>query len=362
MIEAIAVGEPEPTEELGEDAEEDDDDEEPDEDLDRLRVRLTPAGDPRVHRAGPPGGRRRPRRRARSAASRSTRPATSAPAQRLPPVTAAQLRTPLETETALRLLRDGELELEGRLVDASNTTLRGVVTLDGRDAPAASTSRSAANGRCGTSRTARWPAARSSAYLVSPATGWDLVPPTVLRDGPLGAGALPALDRRAGGGRRRWSASCRPTRCRRAGFRSPRPATTTAPRTRWRTPTIPRLARLAVLDVVINNADRKGGHVLHGGDDRIYGVDHGVSFHVEPKLRTVLWGWAGAAAAGARRSRGAGGAGRAASPARSARRWPTHLTVAEVGALAARVRAAARGRDASRCRRREWPAIPWPPI
>ena len=54
-----------------------------------------------------------------------------------------------------------------------------------------------------------------------------------------------------------------------------------------------RLRRLAVFDVLINNADRKGGHVLSGTDGRVYGVDHGVTLHTEDKLRTVLWGWAG---------------------------------------------------------------------
>src|SRR5271165_1185148 len=54
-----------------------------------------------------------------------------------------------------------------------------------------------------------------------------------------------------------------------------------------------RLCRMAVFDVLINNADRKGGHVLRDLDGHIYGVDHGVCLHVENKLRTVLWGWAG---------------------------------------------------------------------
>jgi uncharacterized repeat protein (TIGR03843 family) len=54
-----------------------------------------------------------------------------------------------------------------------------------------------------------------------------------------------------------------------------------------------RLRRMAVFDVLINNADRKGGHILCGTDGNVYGVDHGVSLHVEDKLRTVLWGWAG---------------------------------------------------------------------
>ncbi len=53
------------------------------------------------------------------------------------------------------------------------------------------------------------------------------------------------------------------------------------------------LRRIAVFDAVINNADRKGGHLLPTGDGHVYGVDHGVSFHVEDKLRTVLWQWAG---------------------------------------------------------------------
>ena len=50
---------------------------------------------------------------------------------------------------------------------------------------------------------------------------------------------------------------------------------------------------MAVFDVLVNNGDRKGGHVLATPDGRRYGVDHGVSFHVENKLRTVLWGWVG---------------------------------------------------------------------
>jgi uncharacterized repeat protein (TIGR03843 family) len=53
------------------------------------------------------------------------------------------------------------------------------------------------------------------------------------------------------------------------------------------------LRRMALFDVVVNNTDRKGGHVLAMPDGHRYGVDHGVCFHVEDKLRTVLWGWSG---------------------------------------------------------------------
>ena len=53
---------------------------------------------------------------------------------------------------------------------------------------------------------------------------------------------------------------------------------------------------MAVFDVLVNNADRKGGHVLPMADGHRYGVDHGVTFHADPKLRTILWGWLGRAA------------------------------------------------------------------
>ena len=53
------------------------------------------------------------------------------------------------------------------------------------------------------------------------------------------------------------------------------------------------LQQIAVLDALMNNADRKAGHVLIGDGDRLWGIDHGLTFHDEPKLRTVLWGWAG---------------------------------------------------------------------
>ena len=76
---------------------------------------------------------------------------------------------------------------------------------------------------------------------------------------------------------------------------------------------VPELQAMAAFDVVVNNADRKGGHVLAGVDGRIYGVDHGLCLHVEHKLRTVLWGWVG-------RADDAGGARAAAQAACRARR------------------------------------------
>nr|MDT0657533.1 SCO1664 family protein [Micromonospora sp. DSM 115978] len=272
-------------------------------------------------------------------------------------MTSSDLCSTLDESDALRLLRGGEFELEGRLVDASNTTLRGLLTLDGVTA------------RCvykpirGERPLWDFPdgtlAGREvGAYLVSRATGWDLVPPTVLRDGPLGPGACQL-----------WIEQPDDVEAL-VGFvpsnqLPPRWFRVAAARDEDGTEYAlahaddPRLAALTVLDAVINNADRKGGHVLIGPDDRVYGVDHGVSFHVEEKLRTVLWGWAGrplppdAVEVLGRLA--------AALTGRLGAELAEHLTTGEVAQLAARV-------DGLTERRRfplppqDWPAMPWPPI
>jgi uncharacterized repeat protein (TIGR03843 family) len=119
------------------------------------------------------------------------------------------------------------------------------------------------------------------------------------------------------------------------------------------------LRRIAVFDAVINNADRKGGHLLPTRAGHIYGVDHGVSFHAEPKLRTLLWQWAGrpikADALDTLRDLRAGCAG--------------DLGERLAGLLTAReVRSTVRRLDqllASGCHPEpsgDWPAVPWPPI
>jgi uncharacterized repeat protein (TIGR03843 family) len=120
----------------------------------------------------------------------------------------------------------------------------------------------------------------------------------------------------------------------------------------------PRLARLAAFDAVINNADRKGGHVLQTGD-HVYGVDHGVCFHVEPKLRTILWGFSDEplpddVAEVLRKLRVDldGALGEALFE---------HLMVAEVVEVATRLDALL----AAGCYPApsgEWPSVPWPPI
>jgi uncharacterized repeat protein (TIGR03843 family) len=134
-----------------------------------------------------------------------------------------------------------------------------------------------------------------AAYLVSELGGWQVVPTTVLRDGPLGPGAVQqwigdpfdpvAPDRVVDlvSSRRvpeSWlgvldgeTPDGRPVTVVHADSEDVR--------------------SLSVLDAVLNNSDRKGSHCLRDDGGRLWAIDHGVSFHATPKLRTVLWGWAG---------------------------------------------------------------------
>lgn len=122
-----------------------------------------------------------------------------------------------------------------------------------------------------------------------------------------------------------------------------------------------RLRRLAVLDAVINNADRKGGHLLPADDGRLYGIDHGVTFNTENKLRTLLWGWAGEPLTGEavdvlkglKDALGDGGA--------LAERLAGLITGAELAATRARVDALLTS-GVHPAPSGEWPAIPWPPV
>ena len=172
-----------------------------------------------------------------------------------------------DTDGALQLLGEGELDVQGRLVDASNATLYCAVRLDGVEAvcvykPIAG-ERPLWDFPDGTL------AFREvAAYAVSAATGWDVVPPTVLRDGPYGEGMCQLwidVDETVDLGELARSDH-------------------------------PDLRRMSVLDSVINNADRKGGHLLPTPDGHVYGVDHGVCFSVEDKLRTLAVAVAGQAA------------------------------------------------------------------
>jgi uncharacterized repeat protein (TIGR03843 family) len=199
---------------------------------------------------------------------------------------------PLSDEDAIELLTHGALELEGRLVDASNATLRAVITSAGVEArcvykPVAG-ERPLWDFPDGTLAGREY-----AAYLISQATGWLVVPPTVLRDGPLGRGMCQL-----------WIDEDRQDPDELLGFVPARRVpegwhrVVSARDDRGRPYVLahaddPRLARMAIFDAVTNNADRKGGHVIPTVDNHVYGVDHGICFHVDDKLRTVLWGWSG---------------------------------------------------------------------
>lgn len=100
-----------------------------------------------------------------------------------------------------------------------------------------------------------------AAYLVSEALSWRLVPPTIIREGPHGIGSLQLYILSA-------------------------PATDY---TVWQAERAEGLKRIALFDCLTNNADRKGGHCILARDGRLWGIDHGLTFHYEPKLRTVVW-------------------------------------------------------------------------
>lgn len=133
-----------------------------------------------------------------------------------------------------------------------------------------------------------------ASYLVSDALGWGVIPETILREGPLGVGMvqrwIDTIEDEQGPG----LVDLCPLGEVPPGYREVlRALDPTGRPVSLVHADDPRLHRMAVLDVLINNADRKGGHALHGVDGRVYGVDHGICLNAEPKLRTVLWGWAG---------------------------------------------------------------------
>lgn len=117
-----------------------------------------------------------------------------------------------------------------------------------------------------------------------------------------------------------------------------------------------RLAHMAVLDAVLNNGDRKGGHVITDCDGSIWGVDHGVALSVEPKLRTVLWGWAGSDLPDDSVERLMTLRERIDSGFVELDAW---LSATEIYALRARVQTLIESRQFP-IPNDDWPAIPWP--
>jgi len=239
--------------------------------------------------------------------------------------------------TTLDDLREGELDIVGRIVGSSNNAMLVTVTRICEDPEPTLVLDAIYKPTLGERPLDDFPdgtlARREvAAWHVSEASGWGIVPPTILRDGPFGEGMVQA-------------------------FVEADPEVDVVAMV---VEDDERLRRMAVLDAVMNNTDRKGGHILPvDGGRHCYGVDHGVTFSPVPKLRTVLWGWRG----------------RPLAPdeieglecVRTALDGELGVTLA--GLLSRlEVRATVRRTDALLTSGRfpypspDWPAIPWPPF
>ncbi|WP_420882636.1 SCO1664 family protein [Streptomyces noursei] len=260
------------------------------------------------------------------------------------------------------LLAEGELTVRGQIPDASNAVLYCTVELDGRSA--ACVYKPVAGERPLWDFPDGTLAQREvAAYEVSRACGWDLIPTTVLRDGPYGTGMVQEWIAPPGDG------DAAPELLALVAEDEPEPGWKAVGRAdigAGRTALLvhadhPRLRRLAVLDAVINNGDRKGGHLLPGADGAFFAIDHGVTFNSADKLRTLLWGWAGEPLTDEASAVLRGLTAALADGAPLAVRLAELITDAELAALRARVDGMlGSGRHPEPSG--EWPAIPWPPV
>lgn len=172
----------------------------------------------------------------------------------------------LPREDLVELFQNGEIEVEGRMPNSSNATL--LVTVTGDDDRAHK-----AIYKPGRGERPLWDfppdlyKREVAMYRLADALGWDVIPPTTIGLGPFGEGSVQAFVD-ADFEHHYFSLH-------EEGIGTPD------------------LERLCVLDIVGNNTDRKSGHCLLGRDGRIYGIDHGLAFHAQFKLRTVMWDYCG---------------------------------------------------------------------
>lgn len=200
--------------------------------------------------------------------------------------------TPQEVAHVLDVLTFGEIEVEGQLVDASNVALLGRLELD--DIQTRVIYKPVRGER------ALWDfpdgtlaEREAAAFVVSAVGGWNLVPPTVLRDGPWGTGSVQLWVDSVDGSTNSLVDVVPPQELAPGWLPVLQAELADGTDVVVAHADRPELAAAAVFDVVINNADRKGSHLVLDESGSLWGFDHGVSCHVEPKLRTVLWGWAG---------------------------------------------------------------------
>lgn len=172
----------------------------------------------------------------------------------------------LNVATVLELLARGEMDVQGMLPYSSNYTLLTLVSSNGLQGLAVYKPRRGER--------PLWDFPRGTlcqrevaAYVLNETLGWQLVPPTILRDGPYGIGSVQLFIDSDDDAHLF-------TMQKEGGYE-------------WQ------IERLAAFDYLANNADRKSGHCLKGSDGRLWAIDHGICFHSEHKLRTVLWDYAG---------------------------------------------------------------------
>lgn len=231
-------------------------------------------------------------------------------------------------------LTGGELTVVGQLVDASNGSL--LCTLDGLGTdpgPFVIYKPRAGERPLWDFPTGTLSLREVAAFVASDSLGWDIVPPTVWRDGPFGPGMV-----------QEWVEVDEQTDLV-ALVQSD----------------LDELRRIAVFDAVINNGDRKGGHLLPTAAGRIWGIDHGVTFAVEDKLRTVLWQWRGHPIPAQLLDDLDRWHSTWQSTGGPAERLSSYLAADEVAAVEVRVRTLL---DTG-CHPEpspDWPAIPWPPF
>ena len=173
-----------------------------------------------------------------------------------------------DAEELIDLFQTGEFEIEGRMADSSNATLLVVVSDPG---PGGRHHRAIYKPEAGERPLWDFPSGlyrrEVAMYRLADSLGWDVVPPTTIADGPFGEGSVQAFVN---------------ADFRHHYFSLHEEGIGTED-----------LMTLCALDIIANNTDRKSGHCLLGSDGRVYGIDHGLSFHAQFKLRTVMWDYVG---------------------------------------------------------------------
>jgi len=224
-------------------------------------------------------------------------------------------------------LQSGEMRVVGRLVDASNATL--FCEIGSEENPLSVIYKPIAGER------SLWDfpdgelAKREvAAYIFSELLGYGIVPETIFRDGPFGMGSVQRwidVDEEIDVVSRAQSLD-------------------------------PQIRAMAIFDLLINNTDRKFGHILPTSSGKIYGCDHGVAFHHEDKLRTVLWQFAGESLSEKERDDLA----RLSSKIEDSE-LPTYLSEEDLAALLMRIERTLKD-DSFPFPSEDWPAVPWPPF